>query len=242
MVVGTRMLRSTALRRIGKSLENLHVFGRNIGRPYITARIILGNQKINNANVKKGGELEVSNFLFKGKRKQNAKNTKTANAKYVILASKKQMEQERHSLPEAEMLPKNENLGGYIFMCNNDTMEEHLQRQLFGLSRRCINSVRAIKHGLPLFLYNYTTQRLHGIFEADGVGDDNLDPTAWKDEKCKGESRFPAQVRIRIRKLCKPLKKNAFVHVLKFNAKKFRLELSEHETSVLIGLFEQASV
>ncbi|KAK8953952.1 hypothetical protein KSP39_PZI001976 [Platanthera zijinensis] len=36
------------------------------------------------------------------------------------------------TLPSTEMLPRNEILGGYIFVCNNDTMQEDLKRQLFG--------------------------------------------------------------------------------------------------------------
>jgi hypothetical protein len=35
-----------------------------------------------------------------------------------------------------------------------------------GLPQRYRDSVRAIQPGLPLFLYNYTTHQLHGIFEA----------------------------------------------------------------------------
>lgn len=38
------------------------------------------------------------------------------------------------TLPAAETLPRNEVLGGYIFVCNNDTMQEDLKRQLFGNS------------------------------------------------------------------------------------------------------------
>lgn len=36
------------------------------------------------------------------------------------------------TLPATETLPRNEVLGGYIFVCNNDTMQEDLKRQLFG--------------------------------------------------------------------------------------------------------------
>lgn len=118
------------------------------------------------------------------------------------------------TLPTTEMLPRNEALGGYIFVCNNDTMQEDLKRQLFGLPQRYRDSVRAITPGLPLFLYNYTTHQLHGIFEAASFGGSNIDPTAWEDKKCKGESRFPAQVRIRVRKLCKALEEDAFRPVL----------------------------
>ncbi|MCP6508540.1 hypothetical protein NL478_27630, partial [Klebsiella pneumoniae] len=58
------------------------------------------------------------------------------------------------TLPASEALPRNEAIGGYIFVCNNDTMEENLKRQLFGLPSRYRDSVRAIRPGLPLFLYN----------------------------------------------------------------------------------------
>ncbi|XP_020597255.1 probable cyclin-dependent serine/threonine-protein kinase DDB_G0292550 [Phalaenopsis equestris] len=37
------------------------------------------------------------------------------------------------TLPASEALPRSEAIGGYIFVCNNDTMEENLERQLFGM-------------------------------------------------------------------------------------------------------------
>ncbi|KAJ4981104.1 hypothetical protein NE237_031941 [Protea cynaroides] len=116
----------------------------------------------------------------------------------------------------------------------------HLKRQLFGLPSRYRDSVRAITPGLPLFLYNYATHQLHGIFEAASFGGTNIDPTAWEDKKCKGESRFPAQVRIRVRKLCKALEEDAFRSVLHhYDGPKFRLELSVPETLALLDLCEQ---
>eukprot|EP00262_Sarcandra_glabra_P002276 TRINITY_DN1254_c0_g1_i3.p1 TRINITY_DN1254_c0_g1~~TRINITY_DN1254_c0_g1_i3.p1 ORF type:complete len:309 (+),score=42.68 TRINITY_DN1254_c0_g1_i3:220-1146(+) len=146
------------------------------------------------------------------------------------------------TLPSTEMLPRNEVLGGYIFVCNNDTMQEDLKRQLFGLPPRYRDSVRAITPGLPLFLYNYTTHQLHGIFEASSFGGSNIDPTAWEDKKCKGESRFPAQVRSRVRKVCKALEEDAFRPVLHhYDGPKFRLELSIPETLALLDLCEQGS-
>nr|GEX00181.1 hypothetical protein [Tanacetum cinerariifolium] len=147
------------------------------------------------------------------------------------------------TLPAAETLPRDEVLGGYIFVCNNDTMQEDLKRQLFGLPPRYRDSVRAITPGLPLFLYNYTTHQLHGIFEATTFGGSNIDATAWEDKKCKGESRFPAQVRIRIRKVCKALEEDAFRPVLHhYDGPKFRLELSIPETLDLLDLCEQQGV
>ncbi|VVB14423.1 unnamed protein product [Arabis nemorensis] len=145
------------------------------------------------------------------------------------------------TLPASECLPKSEVLGGYVFVCNNDTMLEDLKRQLFGLPPRYRDSVRTITPGLPLFLYNYTTHQLHGIFEATTFGGSNIDPTAWEDKKCKGESRFPAQVRIRVRKLCKALEEDSFRPVLHhYDGPKFRLELTIPETLALLDLCEQA--
>lgn len=147
------------------------------------------------------------------------------------------------TLPAAETLPRNEVLGGYIFVCNNDTMQEDLKRQLFGLPPRYRDSVRAITPGLPLFLYNYTTHQMHGIFEAATFGGSNIDPTAWEDKKCKGESRFPAQVRTRVRKVCKALEEDSFRPVLHhYDGPKFRLELSVPETLGLLDLCEKAGV
>lgn len=37
------------------------------------------------------------------------------------------------TLPPSEALPRHETIGGYIFVCNNDTMAENLKRQLFGM-------------------------------------------------------------------------------------------------------------
>eukprot|EP00262_Sarcandra_glabra_P010220 TRINITY_DN2520_c0_g2_i2.p1 TRINITY_DN2520_c0_g2~~TRINITY_DN2520_c0_g2_i2.p1 ORF type:complete len:308 (-),score=45.42 TRINITY_DN2520_c0_g2_i2:391-1314(-) len=153
------------------------------------------------------------------------------------------MDKRFKTLPSTEMLPRDEVLGGYIFVCNNDTMQEDLKRQLFGLPPRYRDSVRAIKPGLPLFLYNYTTHQLHGIFEAASFGGSNIDPTAWEDKKCKGESRFPAQVRIVVRKLCKALEEDAFRPVLHhYDGPKFRLELSVPETLALLDLCEAGSM
>ncbi|XP_021812965.1 B2 protein-like [Prunus avium] len=147
------------------------------------------------------------------------------------------------SLPQAEMLPRNEVLGGYIFVCNNETMQEDLHRQLFGLPQKYKDSVRAITPGLPLFLYNYTAHQLHGVFQAVSFGGSNIDPTAWEDKKCKGESRFPAQVRIRVKERCKPLEEDAFRPILyHYDGPKFRLQLSVPEALALLDLFKEKNL
>ncbi|OAY75405.1 B2 protein [Ananas comosus] len=105
------------------------------------------------------------------------------------------------TLPPSEALPRNEAVGGYIFVCNNETMEENLQRQLFGT---------------------------------------NIDPIAWEDKKCPGESRFPAQVRVMTRKLCEPLEEDAFRPILHhYDGPKFRLELNVQEALALLDIFAE---
>ncbi|XP_051151210.1 B2 protein-like [Andrographis paniculata] len=146
------------------------------------------------------------------------------------------------TLPPAEALPRNETIGGYIFVCNNDTMAENLKRQLFGLPPRYRDSVRAITPGLPLFLYNYSTHQLHGVFEAASFGGTNIDPTAWEDKKNPGESRFPAQVRVVTRKICEPLEEDSFRPILHhYDGPKFRLELNIPEVLSLLDIFDEIS-
>uniref|UniRef100_A0A0E0L6L0 DCD domain-containing protein n=1 Tax=Oryza punctata TaxID=4537 RepID=A0A0E0L6L0_ORYPU len=137
----------------------------------------------------------------------------------------------RQQLPASESVPKEAAIGGYIFVCNKETMEENLRRRLFGLPSRYRDSVRAIRPGLPLFLYNYSTHQLHGIFEAASFGGSNIDP---------GESRFPAQVRVATRKICEPLEEDAFRPVLHhYDGPKFRLELTVAEAVSLLDIFAE---
>ncbi|KAH0644427.1 hypothetical protein KY284_032311 [Solanum tuberosum] len=147
------------------------------------------------------------------------------------------------TLPASESLPKNETVGGYIFVCNNDTMHENLKRELFGLPPRYRDSVRQITPGLPLFLYNYSTHQLHGIFEAASFGGSNIDPTAWEDKKNGGESRFPAQVRVVTRKICEPLEEDSFRPILHhYDGPKFRLELNIPEALSLLDIFAEKNI
>ncbi|CAN1299902.1 DCD domain-containing protein NRP [Linum perenne] len=115
------------------------------------------------------------------------------------------------TLPATEALPRNETIGGYIFVCNNDTMAENLRRQLFGLPPRYRDSVRAITPGLPLFLYNYSTHQLHGVFE----------------------------VKVVTRKICEPLEEDSFRPILHhYDGPKFRLELNVPEALSLLDIFD----
>jgi hypothetical protein len=55
--------------------------------------------------------------------------------------------------------------------------------------------VRNVKAGLPLFLFNYTDRKLHGVFEAASPGQNSIDPYAWSNDGTL-RTPFPAQVSI----------------------------------------------
>ncbi|XP_022942139.1 putative uncharacterized protein DDB_G0282133 [Cucurbita moschata] len=200
------------------------------------------NSFVNLKNYKNSGKIEEENGGRTGKKNSNKKNSGENTNDNNKDANKNALDKRFKTLPPSESLPRNETVGGYIFVCNNDTMQENLKRQLFGLPPRYRDSVRAITPGLPIFLYNYSTHQLHGIFEAASFGGTNIDPTAWEDKKTPGESRFPAQVRIMTRKICEPLEEDSFRPILHhYDGPKFRLELNISEALSLLDIFEEKS-
>ena len=62
----------------------------------------------------------------------NNSNNSTTNNNNENANSNNAVDKRFKTLPATETLPRNEVLGGYIFVCNNDTMQEDLKRQLFG--------------------------------------------------------------------------------------------------------------
>lgn len=52
--------------------------------------------------------------------------------------------------------------------------------------------MRNITPGLPLFLFNYTDRKLHGVFEAASPGKLNINPTGWTADG--SDTPYPAQV------------------------------------------------
>lgn len=53
--------------------------------------------------------------------------------------------------------------------------------------------MRNIEEGLPLFLFNYSDRKLHGIYEAASHGRMSFDAYAWTDGGSE-RTPFPAQV------------------------------------------------
>lgn len=48
----------------------------------------------------------------------------------------------------------------------------------------------------PELFYQLKSPAFQILVQAASFGGSNIDPTAWEDKKCKGESRFPAQVKV----------------------------------------------
>ncbi|XP_050250851.1 uncharacterized protein LOC126697794 [Quercus robur] len=148
----------------------------------------------------------------------------------------------KNSSTTARNLRKSE-LRGVIFGCKHHTIKECLSKQLFGLPALHFSYIRNISVGLPLFLFNYSDRRLHGIFEAASPGQMNINPYAWTDGS--ESTPFPAQVKIRIRKQCQPLLEDQFKPIIAENYYEQRLfwfELDQEQTDKLISLFSASSV
>ncbi|XP_041000681.1 uncharacterized protein LOC121246573 isoform X1 [Juglans microcarpa x Juglans regia] len=129
-------------------------------------------------------------------------------------------------------------LGGVIFGCKNNTIEECYSEQLFGLPRPHFSYVKNVSIGLPLFLFNYSDRKLHGIFEAASQGQLDIRPYGWTQDG--SDTPFPAQVKIRILMPCHPLLEDQFRTVISSNYYEPRLfwfELDRDQTKDLISLF-----
>ncbi|CAN6336403.1 unnamed protein product [Urochloa humidicola] len=131
-------------------------------------------------------------------------------------------------------------LGGVIFGCKHDTIEECLRKQLFGLPSVHYSYVRNVKPGMPLFLFNYSDRKLHGIFEAASPGQMYIDPYAWTNDGSL-RTTFPAQVRICTKTKYPPLLESQFKTLLGdnyYNHHHFYFELDHAQTRALISLFK----
>ena len=92
---------------------------------------------------------------------------------------------------------------GFIFKCSAATIAEVQGRSLFGAEPKLWPLVQqSVFIGTTaLFLYNYTTRTLEGVFVAIQKPTMNLEPEAWNASGLKRTSFygsvFPAQVRVR---------------------------------------------
>ncbi|KAF5189188.1 Development/cell death domain, Galactose oxidase, beta-propeller, partial [Thalictrum thalictroides] len=148
-----------------------------------------------------------------------------------------------------------EELGGVIFGCTKDSINECLSNLLFGLPSIHSSYVENIEPGLPLFLFNYDDRKLHGIYEAASCGQMNINPNAWT-ENGSSKTQYPAQVHVGIRKQCHYLLEEQYSEIIEKNyytqfhyrlahnhkqiARRFRFELDHMQTAQLLSLFESS--
>lgn len=79
---------------------------------------------------------------------------------------------------------------GAIFMSNSSTRKECLKRELFGLPIGQAGFVKQVKAGMMLFLFEFESRELYGVFEACSDGGINIQPNAFR----SSGKQFPAQV------------------------------------------------
>ncbi|XP_022767815.1 kelch-like protein 1 [Durio zibethinus] len=135
-------------------------------------------------------------------------------------------------------------LGGVIFGCKTSTYKECLFKQLFGLPAQHFSYVKNIQPGLPLFLFNYSERKLHGIFEAASHGQMNINPYGWTADGSE-KTQYPAQVLIRVRLQCQPLLEEQFRPIIADNYyghNHFWFELDHVQTSKLMSLLASLAV
>ncbi|XP_062155354.1 uncharacterized protein LOC133863435 [Alnus glutinosa] len=134
-------------------------------------------------------------------------------------------------------------LCGVIFGCTHNTINECFSKQLFGLPATHFSYVKNVSVGLPLFLFNYSDRKLHGMFEAASPGQLNIDPRGWTSDG--SNTHYAAQVKFRIQMHCQPMLEDQFKPVIAENYYKPRLfwfELDRDQTKKLISLFSSSPV
>ncbi|KAH0851259.1 hypothetical protein HID58_091073, partial [Brassica napus] len=125
---------------------------------------------------------------------------------------------------------------GAIFMSNSSTRRECLRRELFGLPMGQAGFVKHVKAGMFLFLFEFESRELHGVFQACSDGAINIEPGAF----CSTGKQFPAQVKFTEKWRCRPLGEMEFRHAISdnyFTAKKFNFGLSKSQVQRLLKLF-----
>jgi len=106
---------------------------------------------------------------------------------------------------------KKEPPAGYIFLCSDATEQECLDKNLFGGQNKYEGRVRGLMKGNALFLYNYQSKKLHGIFIAESEVLNEIIPAAWG-------GVYPVQVKVRRTEIHAPISREDLgKDVLKFD-------------------------
>eukprot|EP00250_Pteridium_aquilinum_P020866 c24971_g1_i1 orf=184-1965(+) len=125
---------------------------------------------------------------------------------------------------------------GLVFLCSSSTLRECFHFRVLGLPAAQREIVERVVPGTKLFLFNFDTKELFGVFEAASRGGLNLVPEAFLDFK----GTYDAQVRFKILRECLPLADDIVRDVLRENFSqrgKFDCELSADQVLKIMQLF-----
>ena len=100
-------------------------------------------------------------------------------------------------------------MAGMLFLCNRETQQMIVR---MGLLHGRWDEVRHLRRNDEVFLYNFETEELHGIYRATSAPGLDLDPEAFP-KPSGGGSKYPAQVRFAVYRLCEPLPLAKFLHI-----------------------------
>jgi hypothetical protein len=122
---------------------------------------------------------------------------------------------------------------GFIFLCNNDTEEECLSNNIFGALLRDEEYFSRIQKEDLIFLYNYSSKYLWGVFIAISTIKKDVDPFLFK-------GQFPLQCRVRLlTNYLISLNKNEFYSLLRWKRNKpLPFIPTENNLEKLLKLFE----
>ncbi|KAJ7538753.1 hypothetical protein O6H91_11G062400 [Diphasiastrum complanatum] len=140
-----------------------------------------------------------------------------------------------------EIVTTEDGLAGVIFMCNKETKKKCYLHGVFGLPQARQDLVEQVVPRMKLFLFEYESRTLSGIFEAISYGGIDLEPHAFVGH----ESVFPAQVYFREVTKCMPLLEREFkaaIHQNYYTPVKFNLDLSVDQVKKLIQLFQKVKL
>ncbi|KAG9148539.1 hypothetical protein Leryth_022183 [Lithospermum erythrorhizon] len=125
---------------------------------------------------------------------------------------------------------------GAIFMANMETKKECLELEVFALPFSHSNFVKQVKAGMLLFLFEYESRQLFGVYQAITDGGVNI----LAQRSCSLFKQYPAQVCFTPFWLCDPLHEKEFQDAIRenyFSKRKFNFGLSKDQVHKLLQLF-----
>jgi len=119
---------------------------------------------------------------------------------------------------------------GFVFLCSDITEAECLEKSLFGGMEKYQGRVKGLEKGAVVYLYNYNSKKLHGIFEAETNLQKNIVPEAWNGD-------FPWQVSVKRVETHEPITREDIGTLLKFFNGRPTSRLTQETVDALNALF-----